>query len=391
MFRTCLDEIFRRLFIGIILCLSHYSIAQDVVKIVINPNKVQIGECKLNDLVESIEYIPLETNDECLVGQIEIFDISEKYIVINCVKSESIYLFHRSGRFICKVGSRGNGPGEYLSLGGLFIDEKRSRILVIDGYKRKQINYNLKGKFISDKSIEEKTSIGLYMRMYKDNFFINKLERRDNPFVHEIRDLNLQLITENIKKDHYQKGSVINVVGIPSFYLYNDKNHIRGLELNDTLYSIEKDFSFKPKYIVNAGRYEITADMLARSDDAFFLQCVCFQQFFETKDKLLISYHFGSVRSSIDYCYHDNNTRKVLHFKSDKGIPNDYDGGLDFWPERQDNLEWYAFYDAHLFKDKFKEKKTLKGDVNAIQSFEKFKQKLDSDDNPVLVIVKIKE
>ena len=388
-----MDVFIRRLFIGLLIYSSQYIAAQDAIKVVINPNNAQTGECMLNDFIETIEYIPLETNDKCLIGQIGIFDISEKYIVVYCVKSESIFLFHRNGRFICKVGSRGNGPEEYLSPGGLFIDEKRNRILIIEGYKRKQLIYGLNGKFIGDISIEVKTSVGLYIRMFNDNFFIKTLEHKDDSYVYEIRDINLQLLTEKVKTIHYQRDPVFNVVGIPSFYLYNDKNHIRGLELNDTLYSIEKDFFFKPKYIVNAGRYEITADMLARSDDAFFLQCVCFQQFFETKDKLLISYHFGSVRSSIDYCYHDNNTRKVLHFKSDKGIPNDYDGGLDFWPERQDNLEWYAFYDAHLFKDEFKEKekKALKGDVNAIRSFDKFRQKLDSDDNPVLVIVKRKE
>ena len=383
-----------RLFlIGLLLFISHYCVAQDVVKIVVNPYELPSGECKLSDLAESIEYIPLETNDKCLIGKVSDFDISEKYIVVYCYKSQSIYLFHRNGRLISKIGSYGEGPGEYVVISGLLIDEKRKRIIIFDGYKRKQLNYDLSGKCTSAISIE--SEVGRYRRLHNDHFFIITKNYNGNvPFAYEIRDINLKLISENIKTVYYERrGSGVTMLGIPAHYLYNDKIHTKEISLNDTIYSIEKDYSYKPKYAINAGRYEVTTDVRAAFDDFFRLLevHVTFRNFFETKEKLLIFYNFGKTVPY--YCYYDSSNQKLLYFKSKKGIPNNYDGGLDFWPERQDNQYWYAFYDAHIFEDELAEKKkeTLKGDSKSIQSFNNLMKKLDPDDNPVLMIVKIKE
>jgi len=379
--------------------LSYFSIcypaAQNVVKIEVNPKELLYGECKLNDLVESIEYTPLETNDKCLIGQIANFDITERYIVVYCSKSEKIYLFHRNGRFICQVGSRGGGPGEYLNITGLFIDEIRNRIIIMSRYQRKQLNYDLKGKFTDDKSMDEKTADGLYRRMYNDHFFINTLNYNGNvPFAYEIRDFNLQLITENIKTVYFE-NPIITMIGSPHNYIYNNKIHTKELSLNDTIYTIENDYSFKPKYIINAGRYEVTKDLRAESDGPTFLKrsqdYVSFREFYETKDKLLIHYHFGNAISY--YAYFDNNSRKTLYFKSEYGIPNDYDGGLDFWPKRQDNQYCISFYDAYKIKEHKGNNNQLKpkGSAETISRFEQIYQNLDEEDNPVMVIVKLKK
>ena len=123
-----LKKLIRLLLILLLISVSHYATSQDVVKIVVDPNDTPRGECKLSDLAESIEYIALETNDKCLIGRVNKFDISENYIVIYCYKSNSIYLFNRTGRFICQVGQYGSGPGDFLGVDGLFIDEKKNRL-----------------------------------------------------------------------------------------------------------------------------------------------------------------------------------------------------------------------------------------------------------------------
>ena len=387
LFCTILRGLAKLLSTCLILCVSQYITSQDMVKIVVNPNENPYGEYKLSDLAESIEYIPLETNEKCLIGFISFFDISENYIVICDGRARKVCLFNRKGRFISEISSYGNGPGDYLIITGLFIDEKRNRIIIITGsYESKQLYYDLEGKFISYTSM--KVNSGNYQIFHNDHFFLTSVNYNGNvPFAYEIRDIDFQFISENIKTVSFErlKGQSFRPTSA-LHYLYKDKIHTKETTLNDTIYSIENDFSYKPKYVVNAGKYEITTNVRTRGD---FSGHVLFSDLFEADGKLFISYTFENEKFS----YYDNNSRKLLYFKSKKGIPNDYDGGFDFWPVKQNNQYLYKFYDAYLFEDELKEKKkdTLKGSSQSIQSFNKLIKELDSEDNPVLMIVKIKE
>jgi hypothetical protein len=354
-------------------CTFKHQVSDALISINIDPNEISHGESKLSDFAESIEYIPLETTDECLIGRIGNFDISEKFIATYCFVANNVYLFHRDGRFINSVGRMGHGPGEYLGPSGAFIDEKRSRIIILDYYKKLQLNYDLDGRFVDSKSIDEGTTIGIYKQLYNDYFFVATRNYNGNvPFAYEIRDMDLQLITENISTVFFERRSTnITGVGVPHHYIYNDKIHAKELTLNDTIYSIEKDFSFNPKFIVNAGRYEVTTDIRAETGERFFelmRSRVLLRNFFETKDRLLAHYHY---ENKLYYSYYDKKSRKLFYFNSEDGIPNDIDGTVNYWPRRQDNRLWYAFYEAEHFSN------TL--------------DNVAPDDNPVLMIVKIKE
>jgi hypothetical protein len=380
------------------LCLSRYHFAQEVTKITVNPLDLRQGNYTLSDLAESIEYIPLETNDKCLIGSIYYFDISENYIIVYCPQTLNLYLFDRNGHFISQIGKHGEGPQDYLgySISCLLIDEKRNRIIVHDKHQCKQLVFDLRGRFVSSVTMDEKTGTGHYERLYNDLFFIYTNNYNGNmPFVYEIRDINLQLMSENIKTVYFKRGQGVSMIGTPRHYLYNNKIQWKETSLNDTIYTVENDCSFKPKYVVNAGKHEVTPELSATPDIFKFRQrmreYVNFDLFFETQDKLLISYIFGNRKYY--YCYYDKNDQALLYFKSDKGIPNDYDGGLDFWPTRQDNNTLYAFYDAYLFTEHLSgmKKEGLKGNPKDIKSFKKMMQILDPEDNPVLMIVKLKE
>ena len=40
------------------------------------------------------------------------------------------YAFNRDGRFLCEIGRVGQGPGEYQSIMGLFVDEKKQLLYI---------------------------------------------------------------------------------------------------------------------------------------------------------------------------------------------------------------------------------------------------------------------
>lgn len=120
--------------------------------------------------------------------------------------------------------------------------------------------------------------------------------------------------------------------------------------LNDTVYVLNSDNSITPKYVVNAGKHEITPDIrgaVGRFSEAAenYVGIINIQ---EVKDFLFFWYRHKTLPV---FCYYDKQTNELLYFNSKENIPNDYDGGFDFWPFRcgQRNNDWYAFYDANLF------------------------------------------
>ena len=80
----------------------------------------------LGDLVESVEYVPLETNDKCLIGELFSYDISKNYILVCCNQTKTVYLFKRDGSFVRQIGGLGQGPGEHLGVNDVFIDEDKN-------------------------------------------------------------------------------------------------------------------------------------------------------------------------------------------------------------------------------------------------------------------------
>ena len=63
--------------------------------------------------VESIEYIPLETTDSCLISNTSSLIADDNYIFLSNGKTSEVFQFSRKGKFIRQIGRVGEGPGEY--------------------------------------------------------------------------------------------------------------------------------------------------------------------------------------------------------------------------------------------------------------------------------------
>ena len=359
---------------------------QQIPTVEINPNRITYGDARLSDIIESIEYIPLETTDDVLIGGITTnFDISDNYIVLVCNHQGQVFLFSRDGRFINRVGRLGQGPGEYSGfIGNVLIDEERDRILVGPQYSRGFLVYNLRGEFTGNMPIDRRG--GMIHRFFNDHFFIHNLF--ESPFSYEIRDIDFQLKAEGIKNGLYGHRSPFGISG-PANYLFNDKMHVRPWHFNDTIFSIGNDFSFTPQFVVTAGRRTVSLDLLTADTDRFFRRSpgyVSFAGIYQTANKLLVSYRFQGKRH---FAYFDKNAERLFHFRSETGIPNDFDGGISFWPARQDNLLLSRFFHAYYLIEN-SGGITPVGGTEAVQNFNRLIERLDEDDNPVLVIVRLR-
>ena len=70
----------------------------------------------LSEFVDSIEIIPLETRDECLIGWIpKIISTKEYYLLISAIgyDFQKLYVFDKKGNFVRQISTRGQGGDEF--------------------------------------------------------------------------------------------------------------------------------------------------------------------------------------------------------------------------------------------------------------------------------------
>ena len=163
--------------------------------------------------------------------------------------------------------------------------------------------------------------------------------------------------------------------------------------MNDTVYEVSLNNLFLPKYVIKAGKYSVTPEIKSDLKRYFDLarSYVVPLSVFEARNYLFLSYQYKEIKY---YCYYDKTTKTLNYFDSKQGIPNDYNGGFDFWPYHisgQSNNEFYTFYNADKFSDQPQQKKYApKGSPASIKQVKDLFQKMDPEANPVLVITKMK-
>lgn len=99
----------------------------------------------LSMLTEELQIVPLDNRDEALVGGWVRTTVSDKYILVSNNRQIPYKLFGRDGKFICTVGSFGQGPNEYQLTYAEQLDEQHNRIYIMSWNADKILVFDLKG------------------------------------------------------------------------------------------------------------------------------------------------------------------------------------------------------------------------------------------------------
>lgn len=136
---------------------------------------------KLSDLIQALEVIKLDTASNAIIGGGTVH-CSENYLLLR-PNWQSVYkLFDRKGKFLCDVGAFGRGPGEYMRINDIQLDEENGRILILPFQTRQLMVYNLQGEYI--KSIP----LAGYIPMGKFKAEGDKISLFAMPFVKHRKD-----------------------------------------------------------------------------------------------------------------------------------------------------------------------------------------------------------
>ena len=144
------------------------------------------------DYLSIIKYVPLETTDESLIGDIKKVYLFEEKIIIFDKKTERVLLFNNDGRFICQIGQNGPGPDDYMILNDIFFEESSKLIYVHERVKNIIIIYTLEGRIVD--KIKPNFMFNSFCKT-KDGFWLYTCFNYNN-----VNGYNLMLVDSTMKK-----------------------------------------------------------------------------------------------------------------------------------------------------------------------------------------------
>lgn len=143
----------KNLFVGLALCvlaLGCMEETQEEVKVIPAAFEENNSSPQYSDMVSSVEFIPLETTQASLLGDIEQLIVTEDYIVVS--DDMAVKCFDADGKYLHDIGRKGRGHGEYNNFTS--ISYSGNVVYVCD--QRALYSYELStGKFIEKKEFDE--------------------------------------------------------------------------------------------------------------------------------------------------------------------------------------------------------------------------------------------
>ena len=213
---------------------------------------LSLTKCKISEYASSIEYIPLETSDDCLIGDEFSLIVASQDIFVHEFSDQKIYRFDRNGKFLNSIGKKGQGPGEYVSIYSIYVDESTRECFLLDTFSGNVLIYDYNGTYKRKIHVPvapcRMTKIGNNYVMIQ---YLLDVSTREMVLVAP----DGKLLKEYSRNDGKKYGFSIY---IPFLFNSNDvlyyKNH-----LSEYIYSIDEKLKRKKAYWIDLGKKQINA------------------------------------------------------------------------------------------------------------------------------------
>ena len=195
-----------------------------------------------NDFVEKTQIIPLKTNKNYLIGNIDKMCILlDKIWILDKNVTKKIFVFNLNGEFITTIGKIGKGPGEYTEgLVNFYVDSARKEVglVVKTGILMK---YDLAGNYKESHRFKKyyPTSIIPVSEKYilGVNISCNSLKYKNNSYKLCVTDRNFENEEYFFKQDVFKETLPFDFG--ENLYTNNSEVYFRK-NCSDTVYKYEK-------------------------------------------------------------------------------------------------------------------------------------------------------
>lgn len=226
---------------------------------------------KLSEVASDIKYIPLETDNNSLVGSYPLAFYENDRIYIRF--SKIIKVFDKSGKFLFAFDRHGGGPEEYPASSLVEIEHGSGnfRVEYQNGSNTIVKTYSREGEFIKDYTFPGITRISKTIKI-NPNLFMSQFSHIDNEeqeyigFMYDsLCNIDAYIPTPVVLKNYKTEGDQTIKIGNRRIYmsgitihsyLHSFKNTPRIYTfLADTIYTYNRDSGFVPVYALDYGKY----------------------------------------------------------------------------------------------------------------------------------------
>lgn len=365
-------------------------------------------EFRLSEIAEDIEYIKLEKTPESLVGGgIPTWYITKDFVFV--ASQGRLLQFYRDGRFIKQIGKYGRGPGEFQVPRGIILNESNNTICILTNYTNQLLKFAVNsGEYLSGSPVSKYLGSAMFKGCFQiiseDIFaaFSNpRAQFQPDYILLEIFDGKGNILKQ-IKSPlfSFQDEENIKRVYQASNKIWRFNNELRLYEgLNDTIYNLNDNLQLQPAYIFNLGKYKGSFEEMTTKYYNELPNYIQILDIWETQNSLFLNFIYKGK-----FCKGQFNKSEGKFYWQDVPsdqrsgvIFNDLDGGFSFWPnisvEHSENERVFCIDAIDLKQEltseymetseaKYPEKK---------EQLNKFMKDLSIDDNPVLMIIKLKD
>jgi len=303
----------------LISCTNTQNEVEPIITVDIEKNIDNLQVVNLSELACDVKYIPLEKINDFQLSNVSSIDISSKYFLVSDRKN--CLLYNSDGKFLSKIGNRGNGPGEYQFIGSIALGSGVNQSAFIHSLYD-LIEYNLDGTFGKRYNglltSNNEQAFDLWHLLNDSLIFINipnstGMEQNKAIIMNLLGKIVIQFRNYETFQFNNPRGNLISEFA----HIYEFKGSLWFKQyFNDTLFYLDKDLQLIPYYIFKADDLKIPvldrlkfpiADILWSHKTLF--------EVFQTENYLFLKFLFGN-----------NFPAKRLHPK-----PSPFSGQSEIW------------------------------------------------------------
>ncbi len=350
----------------------------------------------LSDFVEDIEYIRPEY-PATLVDIIFGASFNRNYLLLE-VRGR-LLCYTREGKFICEISRKGQGPKEHLGIRSS--DLYHNLVAIHSNYSRKILWYNADGEYIRETPVSNSVFKINILDTNRVAIHLHHGTEMDDPglFIAGILKSNGDTVQLKKSEPYYPEG----LASSPSIWKYNDTVRVLTC-INDTVYAISRN-EIVPRYVINFGKYKISREAFAdirllKQERSKYIST---PSFCETATHLLVTFPYNRKRW---FAVYDKQTAQISAWSSEPdninkygfleggGWLNDIDGGVSPTTFFSASSDYFTVnVEPENLKTSFIENK---GHIDVQypekqQKLEQLIHSLDEDENPVVILYKLKK
>ncbi|MDX9727237.1 MAG: 6-bladed beta-propeller [Bacteroidales bacterium] len=347
---------------------------------------------KLTDLgATDIQYIPLETNEQCLILRIQKIIKSNNFFLIQSFTD--ILMFRNDGSYITKIGTVGRGPNEFTVAHDVNINPTDGTIYLIDGWQQKFLVYSNKGEFIRTFKYPIRAAVNFEFT-HDGILCYNKNNIGDIETSYLLIDTNGKIIKSYPNKYPWKRNAPTLAFQCENIFYRNNGQLIKKEIYCDTLFAFI-DKNFYPHSVIDIGKLRLTPNFRTESDVNFITEnFINPMNLFQFSNFIYYEFHIpinGHIEG-LSFIGSKDGKFRVL-FDPEEDLINDLDGGPSIWPKSAwDDMAIVTWTDALRIKtfvlsEKFKSSNPKY--TNKKKDLENLAESLKETDNPVLILIKL--